>query len=1166
MTTELPAAPAAAAPADVTTVAPADVTPDAPGGAAAGAATGASGASGRRRRAARAPRARRRPTLWTGPLRLFAKVVILGSLAVVGLLALIGRLVPAPDWAVAEIEGRVNAALAGQASVSIGGIEAHLGDRLVPGVRLTDVTIRLADGRPLAVADDVAAAFAPDLLLRGTFSPRRVSLSGARIDLTRLPDGTFDLPLAAGAAAPPGLSAAATVSPAEALAALDSLFSLPGLAAVERVELSGIALVVRDAATGRTLRTDNGKVTLDQTADSIAAAVGLDVAGNGAGAAAGVEARSGAGAGQPAGRIEFDFASRKNSPDARFEVRVRDIPARDVARLSDGLAWLGLVDAPISGLIRTGFDTDGTPRETVATLDIGAGAIRPEDGARPVAFTGARLSARFDPAARTVTFSDATFDSRALRVSAEGRGWLESDADGLPSGLVAQIRLSDLNADPEGLFASPVAFAEGFADLRLTFSPFSVELGQLTLAGEGTRIEASGRAGAAGDGWTVALDVGIDAIGSDRLLALWPVGVVPKTRAWLERNVATAELFDLTAALRLAPGAEGRIGLGYEFRGADVRFLPSLPPIRDGAGYATIHDNAYTLVLDRGHVTAPKGGRVDLAGSVLAVPDIRVVPAPARVELRSDSTITAALSMLDEPPFRFLTRAGRPVDAVTGRARIAATLEFPLKAKVPASEVAFDVRGVLTGVASDRLMPGRALRAERLEVTASPEGMAISGRGTLSGIPFDAAWRQPFGPGTKGVSAVEGDLELSPAALAAFGVALPEGALTGTGTAAIRLDFAPGAAPRFALASDLAGIGLAVPGLAWRKGPAATGSLRVEGRLATPDSPPAVTSFSLAAPGLSASGTASLRRDGGLDRLTLAGLRIEDWFDGALTLTGRGRGRPPAIAVTAGSADMGKARFAPAGGAGDAPPLSVALDRLRIAGGVTLTGFTGDFTTAGGLTGRFRARINGETQISGAVEPRDGRSAFRIRAADAGGVFRSAGVFARGRGGDLDMTLLPAGPPGHYAGSLSIRDIRVVDAPVLAELLGLVSVVGAIEQLSGPGILFSDVRGQFRLSPEELRISGGSAIGASLGVSGVGTYRPATREMDISGTISPFYLINVVGSPFSKRREGLFGFTYRLRGSADAPKVSVNPLSILTPGMFREIFRAPPPAAAQASE
>jgi hypothetical protein len=46
----------------------------------------------------------------------------------------------------------------------------------------------------------------------------------------------------------------------------------------------------------------------------------------------------------------------------------------------------------------------------------------------------------------------------------------------------------------------------------------------------------------------------------------------------------------------------------------------------------------------------------------------------------------------------------------------------------------------------------------------------------------------------------------------------------------------------------------------------------------------------------------------------------------------------------------------------------------------------------------------------------------------------------------------------------------------------------------------------------------------------------------------------------------LFGFNYALRGTSDNPDVQVNPLSILTPGMFREIFRAPAPVLRRSGE
>ena len=73
--------------------------------------------------------------------------------------------------------------------------------------------------------------------------------------------------------------------------------------------------------------------------------------------------------------------------------------------------------------------------------------------------------------------------------------------------------------------------------------------------------------------------------------------------------------------------------------------------------------------------------------------------------------------------------------------------------------------------------------------------------------------------------------------------------------------------------------------------------------------------------------------------------------------------------------------------------------------------------------------------------------------------------------------------------------------------------------------------------------------------------RPFTH--DITAAVSPLYAINAIGSIFTRKGEGLIGFNYTLGGLAAAPRVQVNPLSLFTPGMFREIFRRPPPQLSQ---
>ncbi|CAM4014816.1 AsmA-like C-terminal domain-containing protein [Cereibacter sphaeroides] len=239
-------------------------------------------------------------------------------------------------------------------------------------------------------------------------------------------------------------------------------------------------------------------------------------------------------------------------------------------------------------------------------------------------------------------------------------------------------------------------------------------------------------------------------------------------------------------------------------------------------------------------------------------------------------------------------------------------------------------------------------------------------------------------------------------------------------------------------------------------------------------------------------------------------------------------------------------------------PILVALDRLQVTSGIALTGVEGRFGTRGGFNGAFRGRVNGRAVVEGSVVPMSGRSAVRLRSRDAGGVIASAGIFPDARGGDLDLSLMPEGRDG-YRGRAAVSNFRVTNAPVLAALLNAISVVGLLEQLNGDGLLFAEGDVRFRVQPGAVEISEASAVGASMGVTLEGLYRTADRRLDLQGVISPIYLLNGIGSVLTRRGEGLFGFNYSVTGSADRPAVSVNPLSILTPGMFREIFRRPVP-------
>lgn len=1080
-------------------------------------------------------------------LWLLISVVLFVGLAGFGALGLSGKPVRLPVWAVAEVEARLNKAvppnMAGL-SVSVGAIALMVDRDWIPRLALDDLRILQGRGRAIVTLPEIRTSFDPKALLRGDIQLRHLRIVGGRFAVTRNADGRLDLDLG------PYDGTSTWRSVADVLDAVDKVFLDPAFAALTSIEAEALTLLLKDARSGQQWQAGDGRLVLENRPGELAAQLSMSLA---------VDQT------EPA-LVVMTSISKKDSAAARLSATVKGVAARDLASQSAPLAWLSALDARISGRLAAAIDEKGEFGPMESTLEIGAGVLRPTPQTAPIAFDKAGMTLAYDPALGRIAISALSVESPSLRLSASGQSYI-MDAKGTPlsgatvaadpGAFLTQIAFSQMMVDPAGLFEAPVQFSQGSLDLRLSLNPFAIDIGQLTLSEADTHIALKGRIVADPEGWRVALDVTLDKIEPAKLVALWPVQLVRNTRDWLALNVLDGTLFDVRAAVRVAPDELPRLSLGYEFAETDVRFLKALPPILSGSGYSSIEGATYTLVLAEGHVTPPVGGDIDVTGTVFRIPDINQKPTIAEIALKTQSSLTAALSLLDQPPFGFLTKAKRPVNLGTGRADLVTKLTFPLKAKVLLEDVTYSISGQISDFKSDLLIANRLVTAPVLEVSASPLGLEIAGNGALDTLPFNVTFTQPFGPASKGKSGIKGSVSLTDAALRDLGVALPQGMIRGEGPADIRIDLAAGQPAQLTLTSDLQGIGLGLPSLGWSKSTEQSGQLSLTASLGKT---PEITSLTFDGAGLKATGSITLRDGGELDAAQFDRVQLDEWLDVAATLQGRGQGRTVGVSIVSGSVDLRRLAVRPSNAsAAKDGPLTVQLNRLTVSNGIALTDFSGDFTSQGGFNGNFTASVNDTVPVRGTVVPSPEGSAVRILSEDAGKVMAAAGIFADARGGSLDLQLVPTGAKGEYKGRAKIGAIRVRNASVLAELLSAISVVGLLEQLNGTGLVFSEAEVDFRLSPEAVEVTRGSAVGASLGVSMAGIYETGSKRLKLQGVVSPIYLLNGIGSFLTRKGEGLFGFNYKIRGTADAPKISVNPLSILTPGMFREIFRKPAP-------
>ncbi len=1064
-----------------------------------------------------------------------------GGVAIVAtaaILLLAGRPVNAPEWARSRIEARIDGQLPG-VTIGFGDMEFVVERGWRPSVRLRNVSFADAVGVPIVSLANIEASLAMRPLLKGQVQPKRISVTGVVAELRRDQQGQVALSLGGNKA--PARQAS---NLAQLVGQLDDLMRQPALSALVGIDLRALTLRYEDVRAEKAWTVDGGRLRVNRTGDDLRLSGDFALLSGGANVAT----------------LEMNYDSHIGSSAAELGVRITDVDAADIAAQGPAFAWLDVLRAPISGALRVRVLEDGSVGPVNATLQIGAGVVQPTDQTQPIPFTAARSYFTYTPDTQTIQFDELSLESKWVTGSAEGRATLGRIEGGKLKDLTAQIKVSELVTNPAQLYENPISLGGAEMDVRLRLDPFELTLGQAQIADQGQYLRLWGDLKAAPDGWQLAIDGQLDGIARDRLLTLWPKRLVPKTRTWLEKNLLAVKLQNVSLALRADAGSKPDVHLTFEYSDAKIRFVKTMPLIENARGNASILRNRFALSADEGYVQADQGGRVKIAGTSFIVPDITVKGgAPAVARLRTSSTVTAVLSLLDRDPIKAMTKAGLSATIADGRAVLEGTLALPLRKGVKLPEMVYSASGTVSSVRSSVLVPGRLLAADALTVTADNYRVEIEGPGRIGSVPFDGKWQQPIGVESKKGSTFAGTVELSERTIDEFNIGLPKGSVSGAGIANIQIGLVKGQVPTLELRSTLQGVGLALPPVGWVKPPTANGSLRIA---ATLGAQPAVSLLKLEASGLSAVGRVSTRPDGSLNRASFSSVKIGGWLDAPVLISGNGSGKVPDIAVNGGTIDLRRTDFrdgSNTAGTAASPPLSVALNRLQVTDTIALTSFQGRFDTRRGISGDFRGQVNGGTEVTGTLVPQNGRSAVRVKSADAGGVFRSAGVLQQGRDGDLSLTLVPVGEAGTFDGTMRVTGTRVNDVPALAELLNAVSVVGLLEQLGGQGIHFREVDAKFRLTPSQIILTSSSAIGPSMGLSMDGLYAVESGTLNMQGVISPVYLINGIGSVLTRKGEGVIGFSYRLTGDAKDPQVAVNPLSALAPGMLRELFRSPGP-------
>lgn len=216
---------------------------------------------------------------------------------------------------------------------------------------------------------------------------------------------------------------------------------------------------------------------------------------------------------------------------------------------------------------------------------------------------------------------------------------------------------------------------------------------------------------------------------------------------------------------------------------------------------------------------------------------------------------------------------------------------------------------------------------------------------------------------------------------------------------------------------------------------------------------------------------------------------------------------------------------------------------------------------------KMQSTIANKNFISASINPKGDDYQFLLQSDNAGALIKSLGILNNINEGVLDVKAsYPAKSDSKKfkaVGDVNLRKFKVVKTPVLGKLLTLASFRGITDLLNNKGISFNELKASFEFTKDKIKINNAKTSGSSVGLTGDGFVSLKDNFIDISGLLVPAYEINkvlgnipVLGKIITgKENQGIIATKYNVVGSyPDGVKTSVNPLSVLTPGILRDIF------------
>jgi hypothetical protein len=869
---------------------------------------------------------------------------------------------------------------------------------------------------------------------------------------------------------------------------------------------------------------------------------------------------------------------------------VQGLVPRGLARTLPQLAGLESFDVPVWGDAKLDLSSTGEILGGTIGIDAAPGQVLlPWLAATPLRIDGghlalsySRASRRFEIAPSVIVWGDSRVQFTGSIVHAQGPegpgwsfdvnsagGWIGAEPPLLP-------RLDLDNWSARGFFSPEHG--------RVVLSQFQLRAGGAEVSAQGDVTDMAGAMQAQLDGKIGPMPVSL-------FKTFWPAPLAPRARDWIVRRLVRGWVQGGTFRLTSGSGGDGgwaaRTGPergSLTLEGANLAFaiVDSWPALDVPRALVRLDGNTFEMTVPDATFAVPDGRKLALKGA-FTIDMTEPLPRTGRVAFRGQGPLSVALEMLDSEPFHLLQKSGVPLAGIDGKVDGQLTVSMPLGHALEPRDITVEGK---TRISEARL--GHALgpyEVHGANVAIDMTTTAVEARGDMlinGGVVAKASWQHVFAAPSDRQPPLRISAVLDNSYRNQLGLDLNDMVQGDVGVdVTVAVDVR--GERRVHLRADLLNADVTLDSVAWRKPKGRASVFEFDVVKGGPSYPIELNNVRLVGDDVAIEGWMGIGADNRLKEFRFPNFSLNV----VTSLEAHGKVRPDGVwdvsakGPTYDGRDLFRSFFDVAHLGDQSAKVRPGLDlRAEVD---TVVGYSD--TTLRNVKMLLQKRSNKMTSLDArgvleggkpfAAEVRHEPGQYRrlrAEAMDAGQLFKLVGFYPNAVGGAVNLEVnLDGQGPAERTGTLWVRDFLVLGDPIISEVLQ--SADGPQTQTSRRRTVQQREQFEFQIMRVPFSVGHGQFVmhdavinGQLVSASVRGKVDFRAQTLNVGGTYVPMSglmrapaEIPIVG-PFltGPRGEGMFGITFAIQGSMARPQVMVNPLSIITPGIFREIFQMTP--------